>query len=1004
MKNLLYIFFATVLVACSDAIVTNPNNNEDLDELSVPDMTGEVIRFVSVSKNGSESRATRADDNKDEKYEIDKFEYVGKKESDKFYDFKIAMYKESDADPIATANYDIKEKDDNTGYQQDGTLAPKFQSIPLYWPDNVNEYGFKVTACTNEIKINQDDPAHFDDNSEDISKHSGYNFWTNDMLEGYSYMPGRFDNIDEINYRSNKKWYLHNKYRWAEFDNQGAPSTEEYKKVPLYLKHKRAWITIVLKAGQGVEQNLLAFENSKNTLSGSVIYSKSTDGFKEITPWRVRKILKENESDQTGIETTELNAIVEPHDYRGVNGIEDMIGKIKLSDMTFTYSPSNDDHFKDPKKMEVYNLTEGKHLTITAILTTNKIVFISARIEDWEEVTFGSICDDYGYNGDPILIKSRSDLYDFLTNPQQNKPGNIALISAASLNLDVEAQDGTLTEPWQPQELRCALNLAGSVISCKGRFLTNITKNGSLINGTINITGNAPITAAICEENHGIIEYVNVTVKDDNTYQNAYATRGGICSVNYGEILYCTSDLQVNGTGSSDESFAYIGGIAGESKKSSEAGSTLPIIDHCTVNGRVNATGSRFYCAGIAGYAEYRVTYNTFNYGMTLLQKTDGYQTYANIVASTSTSSEATASQVEATGNSWPTSVHNTIGKADNPNNMGSDLYYAVIDSQEELEELVTKYHDTKVDSKPIKVRIANSFSVDNTWSYGVESSAEKSKDLAFELDGNDKTITTNGKMLFSDITGYFHDFTILCATDLKAEKKNNATDYGNSESIAPLAYSVNSNNNSGAAHLKNIKVMTAEGVIISGPVPSGLIVWAYDNAIIEDCKVKADIQVQFSEGYSESLATKYAGGIAAMSNIATFSGCHFYGKIDEDSRLTDASFKYRGGIVGGVAKSDNTTQDDPETVIKECASWWPVAADSDEEDNEEGNTKASPIGAIIGNTKTSREGSTDQMNGIGDGCEGNWWASGNAAGNLKEDEAILVLGKKNGIQPQKDL
>lgn len=1002
MKNLLYIFFATVLVACSDAIVTNPNNNEDLDELSVPDMTGEVIRFVSVSKNGSESRATRADDNKDEKYEIDKFEYVGKKESDKFYDFKIEMYKESNAIPLATANYDIKEKDDNTGYQQDGTLAPKFQSTPLYWPDNVNEYGFKVTACTNEIKINQDDPAHFDDNSEDISKHSGYNFWTNDMLEGYSYMPGRFDNIDEINYRSNKKWYLHNKYRWAEFDNQGAPSTEEYKKVPLYLKHKRAWITIVLKAGQGVEQNLLAFENSKNTLSGSVIYSKSTDGFKEITPWRVRKILKENESDQTGIETTELNAIVEPHDYRGVNGIEDMIGKIKLSDMTFTYSPSNDDHFEDPDKIEVYNLTEGKHLTITAILTTDKIVFISARIEDWEEVTFGSICDDYGYNGDPILIKSRSDLYNFLTS-EQNKPGNIALISAASLNLDVEAQDGTLTEPWQPQELRCALNLAGSVISCKGQFLTNITKNGSLINGTINITGDTPITAAICDDNHGIIEYVNVTVKDDDTYQNAYATRGGICSVNYGEILYCTSDLQVNGTGSSDESFAYIGGIAGESKKSSEAGSTLPIIDHCTVNGRVNATGDKFYCAGIAGYAEYRVTYNTFNYGMTLLQATSGYKTYANIVASTSTSSEATASQVEATGNSWPTSVSNNIGERVNiSNNMGSDLYYAVIDSQAELAELVTKYYNHQESGKPIKVRIANNFDVNNDvnneWIYGVENG----HNLAFELDGNDKTITTHGKMLFSNITGYFHDFTIMCATDLKAEKKNNASDYGNSESIAPLAYSVNSNNNSGAAHLKNIKVITAENTKISGPVPSGLIVWAYDNAIIEDCKVKADIQVQFSERYSESLATKYAGGIAAMSNIATFSGCHFYGNINEDSSLSDASFKYRGGIVGGVAKSDQIAED-PFTIIKECASWWPVATDSEDDNNEE-NRKASPIGAIIGNTKTSRTGSDDQESGIGKGCEGNWWASGNAAGNLNEDEAILVLGKKNGIQPQKDL
>ena len=254
-------------------MLPDSNRNEDQEELSVPDMTGEVIRFVSVSQNGSSTRADL-----DEKYEVDNFEYVGKKSSDEFYDFKIAMYKESDANKIADAKYDIQEKEDIT--KADGTLTPSFQdaNVPLYWPDNVNSYGFMVTACDNdEVALNQDDPVTLDETSDDISKHSGYNFWTNDKLIGYSYMPGRFDDLDNINFRSNKKWYLHNKYRWAEFDNQDAPSTEEYKKVPLYLKHKRAWITIVLKAGQGVERRSLAYANTKNSLKGSVIYSKNNN-------------------------------------------------------------------------------------------------------------------------------------------------------------------------------------------------------------------------------------------------------------------------------------------------------------------------------------------------------------------------------------------------------------------------------------------------------------------------------------------------------------------------------------------------------------------------------------------------------------------------------------------------------------------------------------------------------------------------------------------------------
>ena len=1032
MKNLLYIFLAFTLFACSDAMLPDPDRNENQEELGVPDMTGEVIRFVSVSHNGS---STRADgDTKDEKYEVDNFEYVGKKASDKFYDFKIAMYKESDSETkIADAYYDIKEHEDNT--KADGTLTPSFQdaNIPLYWPDNVNSYGFMVTACDkDEVALDQDDPSTLDETSEDITKHAGYNFWTNDKLIGYSYMPGRFDDVDNINFRSNKKWYLHNKNRWAE-KKQTPASEDEYKKVPLYLKHQRAWITIILKAGIGVERKTLVYSSTRNNLKGSVIYSKNNaenaqNEFNEITPWRVPGTIEysaENglPADNTANNTTVLHAIVEPHDYRSGDGkLEDMIGKIKLSGMTFTYSPSNDGNTTADGHMDAYNLTAGKHLTITASLTTEKIVLISARIEDWEEVTFGSVCDDYGYNGDPIIIQSRDELLAFLQDPDLNKAGNIALISAPTLDLEkstladgkaiadvlnADYKPGPEKESnWEPQELKCALNLAGCKISSKGQFLTNISENGSLINGTINITGDrsassARMTGAVCNENRGIIDHINITVEDDEVYQSTYATQGSVCAVNYGEILYCQSDLQVKGIAGYT---GYIGGIAGESKQFSWEDKTdpenpiikhgtLPIIDHCTMNGRVGATDNSFTgCAGIVGYAENRVTYNTFNYGMTLSQVSGTTEDshnyiYKNIIASTRDEDDPLC--VDAYGNYWPTLDTNEIGKNatdKNTNSNTSASYNNVIDSQAELYKLITVYHTSGNNTK--KFRIANDFTIDDTWNKGVARiNGTESYELAFELDGNGKTIKTNGQMIFSNITGYFHDFTIECTKSLITATTDNT------ESIAPLAYSVHGR----TARLQNINVTTNEEVKIKAPVPAGLIVWAFDNAKIEDCKIDANLQVTFSDGYNDTDATKYAGGIAALSNIATFSGCHFYGSI-KTTYEGNSSKKYRGGIVGGVAISSlEGINDLPNTLIKDCASWWGEEAPLD-------NPIWSPAGAIVGMTEYSTNDNTNLYNGIDSGCDGNWWSVGNAAGNLTEVEAVQVLGRKNGIQPQRGM
>ena len=423
-------------------------------------MAGEPVQFVCVGK--APLATTRsATDGKDDVYEVEGFTYAGKNPNiDKFYSFTITMAKKNSSEngyeKVGTAQYDIKEKEtdvtppteDNTltggteergegdfnagtspadkNYLGDGTLTPASGETPLYWPDNVNEYGFHVVSNDGALKLDQRDPSTLTGSESELEASSGYNFWSNDKLEGYGYIPGRFDLLSEYNFRTTNKWYTHNQMVW-----KGAGITplnpDTYKRVPLYMLHKRAWITVILKAGTGVtRQSLYYSETGGNSLSRSVIYSKkkNTEGFDEIYPWRQPATItySADKNGEAGTESsTALHAIVEPNNYSK----EELLTKIVLNGQTFTFSPNNDGDYV----AENYNLEAGKHLIITANLTTDRIVLITAHIEDWEDVTYSSICDDYGLQGDPFIIETRDQLRAFLLNTTKyNKPGNVYFI------------------------------------------------------------------------------------------------------------------------------------------------------------------------------------------------------------------------------------------------------------------------------------------------------------------------------------------------------------------------------------------------------------------------------------------------------------------------------------------------------------------------------------------------------------------------------------------------
>lgn len=920
--------------------------------------------------------------------------------------------------------------DQDSGY--DGTLQPQDEN-KLYWPDNHNKWGFMATAGREILQADQ----------------STSNNWLNqDKLIGYSYLPiwdggdddGRaVDSFDNINFRTSKEWYAGNK---ALMDAAGVmpSSNDEYKKIPLYLQHQRAWITVVLRAGEGVAREALQYSTSAEKIQMNI--NSFADGSSEalaITPWSREHFIDyaedKNGGAQTHVSTTRYDAIVMPHNY-ATKKDEEKIAMINLSGQKFSFYAGNDSRYlagssHNPEAANNdYNLEAGKHLTIEATLSReSRKILITAWIEDWTEVATQTICDDYGQNGDPEVIKSKAELIAFLSG-NKNKQGNVGIIQPTELDLDA-GQDWT-----GEYDLKATLNLAGCVFKTKHRLFKDMDASANLVNGTVLIGDDATVECAIANTNNGTIERVNVSTSSE--LSTAKATVAGLVKENHGTIYQCTSTLTVSGTTGynvTDGTTKYIGGIAAIS--TSPDGS-MAVIDGCTVNASVNGTNS-IYGGGIVGYVTGRVSNNIFEYGITVSQKGTNYK---NIFAQTAGSSSAgTSSAVRAYGNGWPTKVLNPVdSEATNVNTYADpeNLFDAVFDSQAELDEIMKS---STYNASGKVCRISKSFSVASTsddatdWTHGTVAATDRSagvNNVSFTLDGNGKTITltgtksvktTTGKnlgegvetsyttapMLFNFILGEVKDLTIyldksLVASPSEATNQQSEKVYNAEDAIAPLAYAVWGEN----AKLTNVNVKARkatsadsnDGAYVQASTAAGLVVWAYGGATITNCKVNVPVRMWLPTDMGND-AKHYSGGIVGVAAKATIIQCWYLGNAETSVSGSDYSLSakksanyYYGGIVGGTSQKESET---PELSIHDCTSWFNATPSADESEDK------SSKGGIIGYCCYAENGSASTvMSGMKEGNEGNWWQL-SAVGasywlpSLTEEK---VIGKRNGVNP----
>lgn len=958
------------------------------------------------------------------------------------YSFEISMYKKDVATAIGTSTYRPERTTDIgaaaiEGY--DGTLSHTGAS-PLLWQDNVSEWGFEAVANNNELSADQ----------------STQEKWlAMDYLTGHSYLPlwdeetGQGSDPETIMYKTSKQWYADNKTA-KDLSGLMVSSNDHYKKIPLYMKHERAWITIILKAGEGVRREALAFATAQNNISMTVnSYAPGqADAFPVTNAW-ASEYLIDYEKDKNGpaesrISTTRYDAIVMPHNY-ATNKESELIAKINLSNQNFSFYAANDQRYVNGTEEQVsaadeaYDLKAGKHLTITATLSReSRKILITAWIEDWTEVATNTICDDYGQNGDPTVIKNKQELIDYLVDTKKNSQGNVAIIQPTELNLDAG-------EPWSSAyELNSTLNLAGCRLTTGNQLFTKMTSSANLVNGTVVVSEGATVKYAIADSNEGMIERVNIVTKDENT--TAKATVAGLVGLNTGTIYQCSSTLPVSadapttitGPDGTTSYMGYIGGIAAVSV--SKDGTSMAVIDGCEVNAPVDGISADenhpVKGGGIAGIATGRVSSNVYEYGITLKQNPLYFK---NIF------SEAGTTDLRAYGNAWPTTAKNPVGNSEetNPNNYTGECFDAVIDSQEQLHNLMQNEYNITGH----KYRISRSFTVtatndENNWTHGTVKADDHEagvNNVSFNLDGNGKTITltgtrtvktTTGKnlsegdateyvtapMLFNYVFGQIRDLTIYLETSLVAlpsEKENTVgevtqTVYTAEDAIAPLAYAVYGEN----ARLTNVKVKAhkdADGendVFVQASTPAGLVVWAYGGATITRCKVQVPVRMWLPESMGET-SKHYAGGIVAVAAKASISECTYLGNKENSvsgaatstSAIKSPNYFY-GGIVGGTSYKG---EESPSLLIADCTSWFIATRETAESEDK------SAKGAIIAYPCYADKDSGGSIitNGMDPDrkSEGNWWplsaiGAHDWASGLSEE---LVIGKRNAINPTYD-
>ncbi len=628
----------------------------------------------------------------------------------KAYVFNIEMYEKPEAQDksIGTGTYQPVADDEN----QTGLLASD-ENKALYWNNVTTPYAFKATAGSKTLSADQ----------------STMQKWLlQDRLEGYGYIRKwdkdknqPVDELTALNYHSAKEWRSLNKEVKLFYND------EDYKRIPLYLQHQRALITVILKAGEGVSAKALYYSAAQKDIHTTI---RSYEG---TTPADIQPLASGYYVDEDS--TTRYDAIVAPHNY-SEHPASDLITRISLSGQSYSFYAANDNNFKADATR--YNLQAGQNLVITVTLGRNsREVHMTAYIEDWTEEVTNSICDDYGNAGEPIMINNRDELIVFLSDLSKNKAGNVALV-----NQDIDLKDWSTT-----YDLNCTLNLGGKTLTSNYRFLNNMTAAANLLNGTIQIGGT--VNAAVAETNKGSIEDIRVTTSG----ASAQATAAGVVVHNTGTISKCRSALKVSG---GDE--GYVGGIAATSLS---AEGKIAIIDGCTVTNSVKGNQKG---GGIIGKANGYINNNTFEYGITLNQDK---KTFKNIIGERDNS----IATFKAENNAWPTVDEDlTLANA----TADEQRYDGIIDSGEELKESANPVYNNS-EGKRKRYRLAQDITV-----------SQQVGSITYDLDGNNKQITTEA-MIFNAITGKVHDLTVYVSKSLIATPdRTNATD-----AIAPLAFEV---------------------------------------------------------------------------------------------------------------------------------------------------------------------------------------------------------------------
>lgn len=1012
LKRYLHIFFAlmaaTALISCGDELVQPEVFAED------GIAAGEEILFTSFVPQSSLTRSAKEDFQNNIKGNYSKV--------NRLYAFTVKMFKKNPTDvnptEIGSATYRPKLTADGTDFVEDGSLLETFGSDGMYWPDNVNHYGFEVTAGNSgTLKDDQKTEAKF---------------VTEDWLKGYSYEPlwdgdedtgNAKDNINAINYRTSNGWYHANKQVFADY-GQMPIGSEEYKKVPLFIQHQRALVTVILKAGEGVSRDQLKHATSEENIHTKII-SYGGGVRTEIDPLpeetTINYIASDFGGEKAGVENMTYHAIVEPYNYL-THPDEQPICTINLSNQKFSFYAANDKNYNAyltdvaehgvamsdvAKNMEAaYNLQPGKHLIITATLSReSRKILITAYVEDWTDKVTTTICDDYGKNGDPILIRTREELYDFLGNTQKNKAGNVAIISPTSLDLEktiTKDEDDNITSsvaaPWPADKpLNCMLNLAGAVLYTEHPLFTSMSPSANLVNGTIVVRSGKTLSAVVTDRNEGTIERVSVRSERNaitgEPLPTAKVTSGGLVKDNYGTIFQCSSSIPVYGSG------GYVGGIAAQSLQM-ENSSKSPVISECTVSASVDGSSDVTAGGGIVGNAVGRVSENTFEYGITVLQDAK----FHNIIGSHASN---TTDDLTAINNSWPTKYLEEISGINVNENA---IYSGVIDSQAGLYAVVMNT-EKGYNTNDSKILIADDFVVGNDWNVGRQDptlNVTNNGNVQFELFGNDKTITLQKKstqvtvdgtayytapMLFTNIQNSIHDLTIvleesLIASPSTTKDSDGNTTYDGIDAIAPLGYSVHGS----TTVLSNIKVKTANDKYIQAAMAGGLVVWAYGDVTIDNCQFNGHIKVWLPTTIGSD-AVRLAGGIAAEAEKASFNKCLFHPTsssfvVNDEEHHTSVFF---GGILGGVGPRDNSSRIKPSVTLKDCGSNL--------------SQTSGKVGALIGRGlyDTNSTGAVQQASGIdSEHCEGNWWdAAAKAVGlpfNGMTD--VKTVGQRNTLRP----